>query len=63
MKPLNLARVSALLLLTASTSGASPFRVGEPIPRLRLPSIDDGTPVSLSDFLGEKLLLHVWASW
>jgi hypothetical protein len=47
----------------ASVAGASPFRVGEPVPRLRLPSVADGRPLSLADFRGEKLMLHVWASW
>ncbi len=64
MKRTNLANVAALFVLaTASAAGASPFRVGEPVPRLRLPSIADGSPLSLADFRGEKLVLHVWASW
>ncbi len=50
-------------LATASGAGASPFRVGEPVPRLRLPSVADGSPLSLADFRGEKVMLHVWASW
>jgi hypothetical protein len=54
---MNLAKIAVLLVLaTASPAGASPFLDGEPVPRLRLPSIADGTPVSLADFRGEKLL-------
>ena len=64
MKQANLTHVVALLVLaTAAEAGASPFRVGEPVPRLRLPSIEDGRPLTLADFRGEKLMLHVWASW
>ncbi len=49
----------ALLLAAA----ASPFTVGEPAPALTLPSSEDGAPLSLKDFRGEKVMLHVWASW
>jgi hypothetical protein len=30
---------------------------------LVLPSLQDGSPRSLSDFLGRKVILHVFASW
>jgi hypothetical protein len=66
MKTPTIANVALLLALapgTASTSGSSPFRVGEPVPHLRLPSITGGHGASLADFRGEKLMLHVWASW
>ena len=64
MKSFDLANLAALFALaTAPAAGASPFRVGEPVPRLRLPSIADGRPLSLADFRGEKVMLHVWASW
>jgi len=49
--------------MLAALAGASPFRVGHPAPRLQLPSIADGAAVSLADFAGEKLVVHVWASW
>lgn len=52
-----------LSLAATSASAASPFRVGAPLPRVTLPSIEDGAARSLSDFRGEKLMLHVWASW
>lgn len=64
MKRMRLANVTALFfLVTVSRVTASPFRVGDSVPRLRLPSIADGSPLSLADFRGEKLMLHVWASW
>jgi hypothetical protein len=64
MKRFDLANLAMLAMLaTATTAAASPFRVGDPVPRLQLPSIADGRPLSLADFRGEKLMLHVWASW
>ncbi len=38
-------------------------RVGEPFPRLVLPSLEDGSPLSVASFPGKKLVLHIWASW
>lgn len=39
------------------------FQIGEPFPTLALPSLDDRKPTSISDFRGQKLILHVFASW
>ena len=52
------ALVLALLLQTQLA-----FHVGEPAPRITLPSGQDGTPLSLEAFRGKKVMLHVWASW
>ena len=38
-------------------------RVGQPHAEFTLPAIDDGRPVSLSDFRGKKVLLIHFASW
>jgi peroxiredoxin len=38
-------------------------KVGEKHPDFTLPRIDDGVPVSLSDFRGKKVLLIQFASW
>lgn len=51
------------LLLSLLLAPASPFRVGEPAPVLTLPSGADGEPAALEDFRGQKVMLHVWASW
>ena len=37
--------------------------LGEPFPNLVLPSIDDGSPHSIAEFRGQRLALHVFASW
>lgn len=53
-------------LLTLVLAPSSPFQVGEPAPVLTLPSGEHGEhgePVSLADFRGQKVMLHVWASW
>ncbi len=50
---------------TLTPPGAQPFRpvVGEAFPDLVLPSLEDSRPVSLAEFRGEKVILHVFASW
>jgi hypothetical protein len=35
----------------------------KPFPELFLPSLDDGRPLSIASFRGQKLVLHVFASW
>ena len=37
-------------------------RVGEPFPDLALPTLE-GSAKSISDFRGQKVILHVFASW
>ena len=39
------------------------FEVGTPFPTLSLPSLDDGRPASIADFRGQKVILHIFASW
>jgi hypothetical protein len=48
------------------TAGGLPpldFEEGQPFPDIVLPSADGGRPMSVSDFRGEKVVLHVFASW
>jgi len=64
---------AALLALTLTVTPQEPataqalpptgFEVGEPFPTLALPALEDGRPRSVADFRGEKLILHVFASW
>jgi len=56
------------VLLVTHTIGAQlklPPAIAEekPFPELFLPSLDDGRPVSIASFRGQKLVLHVFASW
>jgi hypothetical protein len=48
---------------SAFTLPPSGFEVGEPFPVVPFPSAEDGSPVSIADFRGDKVLLHVFASW
>ena len=40
-----------------------PFQVGQPFPDLTLPALEDGRPASIRDYRGQKVVLHVFASW
>lgn len=39
------------------------FKEGQPFPDLVLPALEDGRPVSLAQFRGKKVILHIFASW
>ncbi len=52
-----------VLLAASSLLASDPIQVGQPFPELLLPDAETGEPVSVSDFHGQKLVLHVWASW
>jgi hypothetical protein len=66
MRKLALA-LSACGMILGSTARASAAsyapKVGEQHPDFTLPRIDDGAPVSLSNFRGKKVLLIQFASW
>lgn len=40
----------------------SGFEVGEPFPTMAFPDLD-GNPVSIADYRGGKVILHIFASW
>ncbi len=54
-------------LLAPSASATEPAGLelveGRPFPDLLLPSIVGGTPRSIADFRGRKVVLHIFASW
>ena len=61
---LALAACGMILGSTGRASAASYApKVGEKHPGFTLPRIDDGAPVSLSNFRGKKVLLIQFASW
>ena len=39
------------------------IEVGKAFPDVRLPSMTDGKLMSIADFRGQNVLLHVFASW
>ena len=40
-----------------------PFKVGQPFPDVVLPDLVSGGPRSIGELRGEKLILHIFASW
>lgn len=67
---LAVAGVCVLLVIGATPCGAQRpsmpdhgFRVGEPFPDIALPSLEDGELTSIDAFRGQKVVLHLFASW
>jgi len=59
---------SAILASSAKGAAQDPppstgFEVGEPFPNIAFPALEDGRPRSIADFRGQKVILHVFASW
>ena len=56
--------VPVLAVPSSAAFGAAAWepRVGEPFPDLALPTLE-GSAKSISDFRGQKVILHVFASW
>jgi peroxiredoxin len=50
------------MVCTGSAQAFEP-KVGAVLPDFTLPQIDNGAPVSLSDYRGHKVLLVMFASW
>ena len=61
----SLTGIALALLLVASIGAAAPsgFQVGQSFPHLTLPTLEDGQPLSVADYRGKKVILHIWASW
>lgn len=57
--------VGVLIMMTTGMSAIAqaPFKVGEQFPDTSFPSVADGEPMSVHDFRGQKVMLHVFASW
>ena len=47
----------------ASASAVEPLSPGKPFPVIALPDIQSGEARSIVDFRGQKLMLHLFASW
>ena len=62
MKP-NLLPFVALPLLATLPSAQHPWRVGQPLPELRLPDVSGTRTVDLASFRGKRLVLFEFASW
>jgi len=55
--------VAVLALAITSPAQSHAWKVGEPLPDLRLPTIDGTRTVSLAELRGKKLLVFEFASW
>lgn len=60
-----IAAIACVLVLSwpVHAQGLGLIKKGEPFPELVLPSMEDGTPMSIADFRGRRVMLHVFASW
>ena len=38
-------------------------RVGEPVPRFDLPTLDDDARIAVADHLGKPMVINFWATW
>jgi peroxiredoxin len=66
MRKLALAVAAFGMMLGSTGRARAPSyapKVGEKHPDFTLPRINDGAPVSLSNFRGKKVLLIQFASW
>ncbi len=66
--PTSVASTLFIFLLAGSHMAASqapPFhlKVGHAFPELAFPSADNGRPMSIAQYRGKKILLHIFASW
>lgn len=39
------------------------YTVGQTFPAISLPSLEDNLPRSITQFRGQKTILHIFASW
>lgn len=60
-----LVTIVTLLGISAWAHAAEPstIEIGKAFPAIVLPSLEDGEPMSIRDFRGEKVVLHIFASW
>jgi len=56
--------IAFVAMSSVTPVGASAdLKEGQAFPTLVLPSLDAGKPLSIADFHGRKIALHVFASW
>ncbi len=53
----------SMLLSSAAAAQGMPYKVGERLPELRLPTIDGKETIDLVQFRGKRILLIEFASW
>ena len=57
--------IAAAILAAISSPAVAQYspQVGQPHLAFTLPALDDGRPVSLADYRGQKVLLVQFAAW
>ncbi len=68
MKRRHISIAAAMTSLALSHSafaqrGLGEIKMGQRFPDLTFRSMEDGSPVSMADYRGKKVVLHVFASW
>ena len=68
--PFGMTRHAEMLPMTTDTTALQRdgipdigLGIGDTFPDVVLPAVSDGQPMSLAAFRGEKLFLHLFASW
>ena len=56
--------VAILIFVALQDVRAQPkFKIGDAFPNLPLPSLHTGVADSIGNYSGQKLILHIFASW
>lgn len=55
--------IIVVLSLIGKADSQTKFKIGSEFPDLKLPGITDNQPMSIKDFRGRKVVLHIFASW
>lgn len=55
--------LASVFCSVAAVAAQGGFETGRHFPNLQLPSLEDGRPRSIADYRGQKLILHIFASW
>jgi hypothetical protein len=53
----------ATIAIASAWAGGQEIEVGKPFPTVALPSLEDRAPTSITSYRGQKVFLHVFASW
>lgn len=52
-----------LLVWKVASNEGPTARVGEPVPRFDLPTLDGADRIAVADYLGRPLVINFWATW
>ncbi|MCB9844931.1 MAG: hypothetical protein H6811_02940 [Phycisphaeraceae bacterium] len=58
-----MASIAAAIALATVARAQPSIGIGAEFPVLEMPSMVDGHPMSMARFRGQKIMLHVFASW